>query len=233
MGAYRDPALSGLDDVLGPRFPADPGPATAEAAQPHRRRGHRRRDSARPSGSTARATTSTGAGSAASSRSPSCRSPRAGTIGAYEPVTIPLNVTNDFKSGLYEVDAGTVLAPLGVLQRALLMAPSQQTVGFDPMTGLGGEPVEVSRPRHAGGGEARRLRRHRRRGAVGGGPPPRRRARRRPLGAAPGEAGCPRAGPGPAGGDLGGGARHTDRRRAEREGHGDLPVRGHQRRGPW
>lgn len=143
-GFYEPPAPAGLGGALDPPFPTDPGPATADAPAPvagaitgvevH---GGNRRDDAGVYGF---GTSWVGREFTLTLVPLNER----GTPGSYEPVRVPLAVANDFKSGLYEVDSGTVMVPLGVLQRALQMAPFEGVAGFDPLTGLGGERVRVS-----------------------------------------------------------------------------------------
>ena len=142
-GYYEPPAPAGLGAALDPPFPVDPGAATADAPAPvagaitgvEVHGGNRRNDLGAYDFDTSwvgREFTLT-----------LVPLNERGTPGSYEPVRVPLAVANDFKSGLYEVDSGTVMVPLGVLQRALQMAPFEGIAGFDPRTGLGGEKVEV------------------------------------------------------------------------------------------
>lgn len=57
-----------------------------------------------------------------------------GTLGAYEPVRREVRVVNEFKSGLYEVDAKTVFVGFDALQRWLEM-DRQEVRNIDPETG--------------------------------------------------------------------------------------------------
>ena len=57
-----------------------------------------------------------------------------GTLGAYEPVRREVRVVNEFKSGLYEVDAKTVFVGFDALQRWLEM-DRQEVRDIDPETG--------------------------------------------------------------------------------------------------
>ncbi len=66
-----------------------------------------------------------------------------GTIGAYEPTRQRFIVSNEFKSGLYDVDRQTVTVPFHVLQRMLQMQARTTTQGFDPLTGEGGKTTQL------------------------------------------------------------------------------------------
>lgn len=66
-----------------------------------------------------------------------------GTLGSYEPARVTMLVGNDFKSGLFDVDKQTVLVPFGTLQRMLHMEAGTARVGFDPLTGEGGQRVDI------------------------------------------------------------------------------------------
>lgn len=143
FGFYLGPEAAGRFDALDAPFPLDPGPAPRGEAVPSAGAltgvevyaGNRRNDA----GGYDFDASWVGREFALTLVPLNER----GTPGSYEPVRVPLVVANDFKSGLYEVDSGTVMMPLGVLQRSLQMAAYEGTTGFDPLTGLGGEPVAV------------------------------------------------------------------------------------------
>jgi lipoprotein-releasing system permease protein len=61
-----------------------------------------------------------------------------GTLGALQPARNVFVVVNEFKSGLYEVDANRVYVPFDVLQRMLDMDAREVHEQWDPVTG---EPV--------------------------------------------------------------------------------------------
>ena len=144
FGWYETQEGAGMEAALDPPFPADPGPATADAAAPV---------AGAWTGVEVHAGNQRDAGGAYDfDRSWVGRGftltlvplNQRGTPGSYEPVRVPLVAANDFKSGLYDVDSNLVMVPLGVLQRALQMAPYEGFASFDPRTGLpAGEPEVV------------------------------------------------------------------------------------------
>jgi lipoprotein-releasing system permease protein len=67
---------------------------------------------------------------------------QAGAIQQVGPSNESFTIVNEFKSGLYEVDANVVFVPFDVLQRLLRMEARQVFPDFDPETGEPrGEPV--------------------------------------------------------------------------------------------
>src|SRR5690606_39174967 len=64
----------------------------------------------------------------------------AGAIQDMRPQYRPFVIVNEFKSGLFEVDANTVYVPFEVLQRMLDMHPRtlDRVIGYDEETG---EPI--------------------------------------------------------------------------------------------
>ncbi len=67
---------------------------------------------------------------------------RAGNITA--PAYETFVIVNEFKSGLFDVDAGVVFVPFETLQRMLNMEPREVTERFDPITGEGGAVTRVA-----------------------------------------------------------------------------------------
>jgi len=66
-----------------------------------------------------------------------------GTVGTLEPVRKEILITNEVKSGLYDIDASAVVLPFTTLQAMLNMQPRTGFTDFDPDTGRGGEEVAI------------------------------------------------------------------------------------------
>ena len=67
-----------------------------------------------------------------------------GTVGTIEPVRKEVLITNEVKSGLYDIDASAVVLPFSTLQTMLNMQPRTGFTDFDPNTGRGGEEVAIA-----------------------------------------------------------------------------------------
>ena len=67
-----------------------------------------------------------------------------GTVGTLEPTRKEVLITNEVKSGLYDIDASAVVLPFTTLQTMLNMEPRVGFTDFDPNTGRGGEEIAIA-----------------------------------------------------------------------------------------